>query len=247
MTRTSQRGAFRVLVACVKPFYLVLARPRLEGLENIPSTGGFVMVSNHLTEIDPITVGYTVYRAGVMPRFLAKESLFKVPVMGPLIRKLGQVPVYRGTSRAKDSLEAAAKEINSGGVVILYPEGTLTRDPHMWPMRARSGAARLALQCNVPVVPLAHWGDQEILYRDPSGHRTWSLFPRKTVRVVVGKPIEPHELMVDPTQPIATAGPADYAHGTRVFMSRLTEQLAYLRGEPAPDNVFDPSTPGAQS
>ena len=94
MSRTSQRSTFRLIAAAVIPAYRSLAVPRWRGTENIPASGGFVVVSNHLTEIDPITVAYAVYKAGVMPRFLAKESLFRVPVLGPVLTRIGQVPVY---------------------------------------------------------------------------------------------------------------------------------------------------------
>ena len=157
MSRTSQRSTFRVIAAGVIPVYRALAVPRWRGTENFPDTGGFVVAANHLTELDPIVVAHAVYRAGIMPRFLAKESLFRIPVVGRLLSRIGQVPVYRGTTRAKDSLDAAFTELDSGGAIIVYPEGTITRDPGMWPMRGRTGAARLALQAGVPVVPVAHW------------------------------------------------------------------------------------------
>lgn len=240
MSRTSQRSTYRVLAGIAIPLYRLVAKISWRGTENFPATGGFVVAANHLTEIDPITMAYPVYKSGIMPRFLAKESLFRVPVLGRLLIHIGMVPVYRGTARAKDSLEAAFVELNDGGAILVYPEGTVTRDPRMWPMRARTGAARLSLQGQVPVVPMAHWGDQNVLYRDPQGKRTFNLFPPKKVRVLIGEPLQPQDLMRpgQHTTDHPTADDLNYA--TTVIMDRITSLLSELRGEQAPSDRFDP-------
>lgn len=240
MSRTSQRSTYRVLAGIAIPLYRLVAKISWRGTENFPATGGFVVAANHLTEIDPITVAYPVYKSGIMPRFLAKESLFRVPVLGRLLTHIGMVPVYRGTARAKDSLEAAFVELNDGGAILVYPEGTVTRDPRMWPMRAHTGAARLSLQGQVPVVPMAHWGDQNVLYRDPQGKRTFNLFPPKKVRVLIGEPLQPQDLMRpgQHTTDHPTADDLNYA--TTVIMDRITSLLSELRGEQAPSDRFDP-------
>ncbi|WP_330446899.1 1-acyl-sn-glycerol-3-phosphate acyltransferase [Kocuria rhizophila] len=240
MSRTSQRSTFRVIAAMVIPVYRCLATPRWRGTENVPASGGFVVVANHLTEIDPITVAYPVYKAGVMPRFLAKESLFRGPVLGALLRRIGQVPVYRGTSRAKDSLTAAFEELRSGGAIIVYPEGTITRDPRMWPMRGRTGAARLALQAGVPVVPVAHWGDQEILYRDPQGKRTVDLFPPKRVHGIIGAPLDAEDLVPGGLRHPGHPSSEELALATSAIMDAVAGLLGELRGEPAPRELMDP-------
>ncbi|RKQ36609.1 lysophospholipid acyltransferase family protein [Kocuria tytonis] len=247
MSRTSQRSTFRVLAGMVIPVYRALAVPRWRGLENLPDSGGFVVVANHLTELDPITVAYPVYKAGIMPRFLAKESLFRIPVVGHLLGRIGQVPVYRGTSRAKDSLDAAFQELADGGAIIVYPEGTITRDPTMWPMRGRTGAARLALQADVPVVPVAHWGDQEILYRDPQGHRTVHLWPRSTVHVAVGEPVHARDLVPGGIRQPGRPTAEELARATDTIMGAITDLLSQLRGEPAPAHRFDPRGGAAAS
>ena len=246
MSRTSQRRVFRVLAGMVIPVYRALAVPRWSGQENFPAQGGFVVVANHLTEIDPITVAYPVYKAGIMPRFLAKESLFRVPVMGSVIRRTGQVPVYRGTSRAKDSLVAARAELDSGGAIIVYPEGTITRDPGMWPMRGRTGAARLALETGVPVVPMAHWGDQEILYRDPQGHRTFSAWPPKRVTGVIGEPLRAEDLVPGGLVRSGHPSPEELGRATEVIMAAVTRLTGELRGETPPPEPFDPRRGAAQ-
>lgn len=246
MSRTSQRSVFRLLAAVVIPIYRSLAVPRWSGQENFPAEGGFVVVSNHVTEIDPITVAYSVYKAGIMPRFLAKESLFRVPVVGTVLKRTGQVPVYRGSTRAKDSLVAARAELDSGGAIIVYPEGTITRDPHMWPMRGRTGAARLALETGVPVVPMAHWGDQEILYRDPQGHRTFSAWPPKRVTGTIGAPLHPEDLVPGGLARPGHPSPEELAHATEVLMAAVTRLTGELRGETPPSEPFDPRRDAAQ-
>ena len=243
MSRTSQRSTYRVLAGIAIPVYRLVAKISWRGTENFPAAGGFVVAANHLTEIDPITVAYPVYKSGIMPRFLAKESLFRIPVFGRLISHIGMVPVYRGTTRAKDSLEAAFTELEDGGAILVYPEGTVTRDPRMWPMRAHTGAARLSLQGQVPVVPMAHWGDQDILYRDPQGHRTWNLFPPKRVHALIGQPLQPRDLLRPGRTTSDPVTAEDLTHATTVIMDRITELLAELRAEQPPAERFDPRAP----
>lgn len=240
MSRTSQRSTYRVLAGIAIPLYRLVAKISWRGTENFPDSGGFVVAANHLTEIDPITVAYPVYKSGIMPRFLAKESLFRVPVIGRLLTHIGMVPVYRGTTRAKDSLEAAFIELNDGGAILVYPEGTVTRDPRMWPMRAHTGASRLSLQGQVPVVPMAHWGDQEVLYRDPQGKRTFNLFPPKKVRVLIGEPLLPQDLMRPGKHSTDQPTADDLNYATTVIMERITDLLAELRAEVAPADRFNP-------
>ncbi|MGO2807066.1 MAG: lysophospholipid acyltransferase family protein, partial [Glutamicibacter arilaitensis] len=127
-----------------------------KGFETLPQ-GGYILCPNHLTEIDPLVVGHAIYSNGRLPRWLAKESLFNVPVLGWMLRETGQVPVARSATSAGESLKAAKRVLDAGGVIVIYPEGTLTRDPNLWPMVGRTGAARLALQTGAPVVPMAHW------------------------------------------------------------------------------------------
>lgn len=246
MSRTSKRPLFAVVAGVLGPLYRVAAAAQWHGIENLPASGGFVIAPNHLTELDPVTVGYPVYRAGIMPRFLAKESLFRVPVVGALLRGMGHVPVYRWGPRAKDSLEAAFAELADGGVIVVYPEGTVTRDPEMWPMRAHTGAARLALGAGVPVIPVGHWGDQDILYRDPDRHRTWSVFPRKQVGVRFGRPLWPRDLLPGGSEATPRPSAEQLNHATTVIMDRITDLVADLRGQRPPATRFDPRTRGVR-
>ncbi|HST72899.1 MULTISPECIES: lysophospholipid acyltransferase family protein [Kocuria] len=241
MSRTSDRSLFRVLAGVVKPVYRLVARISWTGEEHFPAEGGFVVVANHLTELDPLTLALTLYDNGIMPRFLAKESLFRAPVLGTVLRATGQVPVLRGTADAAAALTAARAELESGGAVVVYPEGTLTLDPEQWPMAGRTGAARLALATGLPVVPVAHWGDQEVLGRDPSGKRSVRLFPRREVRVRIGPPVDlsPWRDDVPELEHPAGTDRARLEDATEAIMRAVTAELAVLRGAEAPPRPWD--------
>ncbi|GAA1766942.1 lysophospholipid acyltransferase family protein [Kocuria aegyptia] len=242
MSRTSNRRLFRVLAGAVKPAYRLVARLRWTGERHLPPGGGFIVVPNHLTELDPLTVAITLYDNGIMPRFLAKESLFRAPGVGAVLRATGQVPVLRGTADAAAALTAARAELASGGAVVIYPEGTLTHDPDRWPMTGHTGAVRLALATGVPVVPVAHWGDQEILDHDRStGRRTVSLFPRKDVRVRIGPPVDLspwRDDVPDLTRPVGRHA-ARLEEATDAVMHAVARELAVLRGTDAPAALRD--------
>ncbi len=213
----------------------LLMRKQWEGLENLPRDTGFIACPNHVTEIDPVVVGHFFYNQKIMPRYLAKASLFKVPVLGAALRATDQVPVERITSGASASLKNARTVIDAGGALIVYPEGTLTRDPELWPMRGRTGAARLALQTGAPVVPVAHWGAEAVL---PRYSKRIHVFPRKTVRIRVGKPVDLSDLRGLPM----TKSLLDTA--TERIMDSLTAEVAQLRNETPPAKRWDPALKG---
>ena len=220
----------------LKPLVWRLTDVTVHGVANLDSLdGAYIVVANHVTEVDPLTVAYPVYRSGTIPRFLAKESLFRVPVLGALLRATAQIPVYRGSMDANRSLKAARAVVDAGGAVIIYPEGTLTRDPDLWPMAGRTGAARLALATGAPVIPVAHWGDQELLPPHASRPR---LLPRKSVRTLIGAPLELSDLVgEDRTQHVDRAV---LTETTERMMSAITQLLEQLRGESAPPGRWDP-------
>lgn len=225
---------FNVLGTIVRPLMNSLMGKTWKGFENLPS-GGYILCPNHLTEIDPLVVGHAVYSNGRLPRWMAKESLFKPPVLGWIMRSTGQVPVARSAAGAGDSLKAAKKVLDAGGVLVIYPEGTLTRDPELWPMVGRTGAARLALQTGAPVVPMAHWGDQELL---PRYSKKMYLFPRKHVTVSVGPAVDLDDLRSGPrTRKVLE-------EATERIMGSITELQAELRQETPPEKLWDPSEHG---
>lgn len=225
---------FSVLAGIVRSGMNLLIGKTWKGFENLPD-GGYILCPNHLTEIDPLVVGHAIYSNGRLPRWMAKESLFRVPVLGWFLRETGQVPVARNASGASESLAAAKKVLDAGGVLVVYPEGTLTRDPNLWPMVGRTGAARLALQTGAPVVPMAHWGDQELL---PRYAKKLRIFPRKHVTVQLGAPIDLSDLREGPrTRRVLQ-------EATDRIMRSVTELQAELRGETPPTELWDPSAHG---
>ena len=229
------RVAFALLANTMRPVMNLLLSKRWEGLENLPRDTGFIACPNHVTEIDPVVVGHFFYNQKIMPHYLAKASLFKVPVFGAALRATNQVPVERVTTGAAASLDSARTVIDTGGALIVYPEGTLTRDPDLWPMRGRTGAARLALQTGAPVIPVAHWGAEALV---PRYSKRLRLFPRKRVRLRVGAPVDLSDLRGQPM----TKALLDTA--TERIMDSLTEMVADLRNEKPPATRWDPAIKG---
>lgn len=200
--------------------------------ELLPRTGGLVIVANHISNVDPLALGQFVAFSGRWPRFLGKMSVFKVPIVGRIIRACGQIPVERDTGRSRDALVTARAAIEAGRAVVVYPEGTITYDPDLWPMRGKTGAARLALETSCPVIPVGQWGAQEIMYGRQ--RHLPKLLPRKTLRLAVGEPVELDDLR---TAPITAAS---LTEATERIMAAITALVAELRGEPAPAQRLDP-------
>ncbi len=231
--KSEKTPVFRVLAALVLPFMYLIARYRVEDGDKLPKQGAFILSPNHYSEIDPVVVGIFVWRLGRAPRYLAKASLFKVPVLGWFLRKSGQIPVERaGAVRGSDPLAAAKKLAESGRAVIIYPEGSLTRDPDLWPMRGKSGAVRMALEAGVPLIPMAHWGTQAVM---PRYGKRISVFPPKTIHAKIGDPVD---LSAFAGRKIDSA---TLNEATAVLMRDIAALLADLRGEPAPTVLWDPS------
>lgn len=227
-------SVFWLLALVVVPLVGFLAKIRIVGGDKLPREGAYVLAPNHYTEVDPLIVAVTVWRLGRAPRFMVKASLFKVPVLGAALRATGMVPVQRQASGTgtRDALGASETLAERGLGVIVYPEGTLTRDPDLWPMRGKTGAVRLALQADAPLVPMVHWGAQQIMGRYSKGLSLWP--PRKRVTVVVGDPIDLSDLRERAHESSALI------EGTTRLMNALADMLAEVRGEPAPAERWDP-------
>ncbi len=177
----------RTTVILVKPVLLVMTKRDWSGMDRIPPEGGVIFAANHMSEFDPFVVAHYVLDSGRWPQFLAKSSLFRIPVVGPLLRAVKQTPVDRGTVDASKALDAAVAEVKSGRGLIIYPEGTTPKKGDLWPQRGKTGIARLFLATGAPVVPIATWGAQEVF--DPRT-RKFRPLPRKHVTVVGGAPID---------------------------------------------------------
>jgi 1-acyl-sn-glycerol-3-phosphate acyltransferase len=161
-----------------------------------------------------------------VPRFLAKESVANAPIFGKLFLGSGGIPVYRGSASAGDSLRAAHQALREGKIVVIYPEGSITRDPAGWPKRSFTGAARLALENDMPLIPIARWGTNLIF----DGYaKKLKPFPRKTVTHLVGRPLELSEYRGAPARSAALLREV-----TDVMMDEVTALLAEIRQEPPP-------------
>jgi 1-acyl-sn-glycerol-3-phosphate acyltransferase len=197
-----------------------------------------ILAANHLSYFDVLALSLFTDRAGRYPVFLAKSSLFSIKVLGPILRKLGQLPVYRGQTDAALVLRDAEQGLRDGACILFYPESTVTRDPEQWPMVAKSGVARLALATGVPVIPAAHWGAQRIL---PYGSVIPKIIPRKRVQVLAGPPVDLSEFQ---NQPMTTAV---LREATAKIMADITGLLAEIRHEEPPATVFHPAVARRQA
>lgn len=200
----------------------------------LPRTGPFILTPNHYSDIDPVVVGFGVWKLGRAPRFMAKASLFKIPVVGWFLRRSGQIPVERGRGHGNSkraALEAAQTLVDHGRGVIVYPEGTLTREPNGWPMRGKSGAIRLALAGDIPIIPVATTGADRLV---PRFQKKFRFRLRTPIVMRVGEPISVREL-VGERDDRATIDAA-----TAQVMREITKLLEQIRGETAPAELYDP-------
>ena len=215
----------RFVVILVKSVLTPLTRRTWTGQEHIPPTGGVILTPNHLSHADPLIMAHFVYDAHRWPRFLGKASVFKVPVIGKLILRVQQIPVERGGVDAARSLEALTQALKDGGAVIIYPEGTTTREPDLWPMRGKTGAARLALATGAPVIPIAQWGAQRFYDTRTKKVR---VRPRTPITVAAGPPVDLSRWAgAEPTR-------ATLDEMTDEIMLRVRDLLAGVRGETPP-------------
>ncbi len=219
-----------VVVGILRPLLFNLLKRDWKGQDNIPREGGVIIAPNHLSESDPLVMAHFVHAAGRFPVYLAKDSVFRSRVVGHILRRTGQIPVYRDRTDAGLALRDAEKGLRAGECVIFYPEGTCTRDPALWPMTGKTGAARVALATGVPVIPVAHWGAQELL---PYGTKRFRPFPRKVMHVVAGPPVDLSAYEGRPLDAETLSG------ATAEIMRAIAVLLGGLRGETPPERLYD--------
>lgn len=234
-TPPKPRPAYRFLAGAVRPVVKAVTKREWAGHEQFPREGGFVVCPNHLSHVDVFALAHFVYDSGREPYFLGKRSVFRIPIVGRVFSRAGMIPVDRESGQATHAYRAAVEAVRGGKCVAIYPEGTLTRDPALWPMTGKTGAARIALETRCPVIPVAQWGPQEIMGRY---QRNFRLFPRKVMRVRAGGPVDLSDLY---DQPISGAV---LREATERIMAAITRELEILRGEPAPVLRFDPRSKG---
>lgn len=218
----------------IEPMMAVWTKREREGLEilqrDYPPSDGIIVAPNHLSWVDPLNLCHVLWDGGRPPRFMAKDKLFRLPVLGPVMGNAGQIPVYRQSRDPASALRGAAEAIKAGECVVIYPEGTMTRDPDYWPMMGRPGAAILALTTGAPVIPIAQWGPQQIMgaYKNE-----FHAFPRKTLRTVIGEPVDLDDLRgQELTRQIL-------AQATARIIAQITHLLEQIRGEQAPEKRLD--------
>lgn len=218
--------AYLVLTPYMRPF----VRLHVDGWENLPQEGAIV-VSNHVSDFDPLNIGYVYGIRGREVHFLAKAELFKIPLLGRLLRAWGMIPVVRKAGQGAKSLELSQAALDSGQTICIFFEGTITRDPGYWPMKGKTGAARLALDTGAPLVPMVQWGTQNVIERYSPRLRL-----RKTdVYVSIKPPMDLSDVTADSSDREAVQ------EVTRRLQTAMTRALEEVRGEPAPAEVFDPA------
>jgi 1-acyl-sn-glycerol-3-phosphate acyltransferase len=231
VTRRNQEPWYAFAALVLRPVLTAVTRRDWTHADRLPAEGGLVVVPNHISHVDPLVVAHYLYDNGRLPRFLAKSSLFEVFFVRGVLRGARQIPVYRESREAGDAFRAAVQAVRDGECVVVYAEGTLTRDPDLWPMAGKTGAARIALATGCPVLPMAAWGPQNLLA--PYG-KVPHLFPRTTMQVTLGPPVDLSDLNDQPDDPQTLLIATDR------IMAAVTELVAELRGEPAPRARLDP-------
>jgi 1-acyl-sn-glycerol-3-phosphate acyltransferase len=224
---------YRTMASIARPIVWVLFRRDWAGARHIPADGGFIAAVNHNSYVDPLAYGYFQYTTGRPPRFFAKQALFK-GTFGRLLHAMKHIPVARGGAGALAALAAAATAVRAGEGVVFYPEGTLTRDPDMWPMSGKTGIARVALETGCPVIPVAQWGANLLL---PPYGKMGRVFPRRTHQVLVGPPVDLSRFAG------REPGPEVWREATEEIMAAITSLLSEIRGIPAPTAPVAPQSP----
>jgi 1-acyl-sn-glycerol-3-phosphate acyltransferase len=202
--------------------------------------GPLILAGNHIATFDPIIFTAASRVRRVSARMMATGGLFRAPIVGPLMRAAGHIPVDRGRDTIANAVPDAAEALQAGSVIFIYPEGRIGLDPAMWPERAKTGLARLALATGATVVPVAIWGTHEVIayHGWPAMIRTLvrSMIRRPVVRVHFGPPVDLSDLRY------GAVGHAQKA--TDRIMDAITTALAPLRrDEPRLPRYIDPTRP----
>jgi 1-acyl-sn-glycerol-3-phosphate acyltransferase len=235
------RGWRALTIVVVPPVMRALLSEHWLGRQHVPRQGGLIVAANHISEADPLALCHYLHASGRYPVFLAKASLFGNRLVGGAVRGTGQIPVQRGGATAADSLKSAEDALAAGQCLVIYPEGTCTRDPDLWPMTGQTGAARLALATGTPVVPLASWGAHKLLPypKGDKGGLAGTLkpgfhpFPRKKVQVIAGDRVDLSRYEGQPlTADLLRAATTD-------IMRAIATLVGELRNEEPPAELYD--------
>ncbi|MCX4470414.1 1-acyl-sn-glycerol-3-phosphate acyltransferase [Micromonospora sp. NBC_01655] len=173
-----------VITAAKTMFRVLDLRLKVEGSHHVPRTGGAVMASNHVSYLDFIFCGFGAHPSRRLVRFMAKHEVFAHKISGPLMRGMKHIPVNRRAGAA--SYNAAVDALRGGEVVGVFPEATISRSFTVKDLK--NGAARMAQDAGVPLLPIALWGTQRLWTKG----RPRTLTRRHTpITILVGEPIDP--------------------------------------------------------
>ncbi len=179
------------------PIYKLMFFFKVNGKENVPKKGAYIICSNHLSNHDPIMLGVSLRR---QIYYMAKAELFKNPIGGQIIRWLGAFPVQRGAGDGK-AINEAEEVVKKGRLLGIFIEGTRSKTGEF--LRPKSGAAMVAQQMNVPVIPVC------ITPKD----KKYKIFKRVTVSI--GKPMTPQELGLN------KGSPEEFRNAGRMIMDEI--------------------------
>jgi putative phosphoserine phosphatase/1-acylglycerol-3-phosphate O-acyltransferase len=174
----------------VRPELFPYARFDIDGVDNIPDEGPFILASNHRSYFDVAAIALVVQKKGRPTRFIGKKEIFEAPVVGQIARALGGIPVERGGA-ASDALVPAERVLRAGEGLALLPQGTIPRGKAFFDpvLRGKTGAARLAAATGAPVIPVGLWNTEAVWPRSSVLPKVTRLLGAPTVRVRVGRPV----------------------------------------------------------
>lgn len=222
----------RLCVVILYPIDGLLFRLRWRHLDRMPapSKGGVIVAVNHIGQIDTVLMARVIWQSGRIPRFMIKSGVFGWPIAGRMMTGAGQIPVHRGTADAAQSLREAVTALERGESVIIYPEGSTTKDPTRWPMQGKTGIGRLVLLApEIPVVPIGQWGVQRM-----GGLSVKRLGRRRVHQISVGEPLDLSRYRdAQPSQTVQR-------QITDEIMGAVRDQVGELRGETPPQEFFVP-------
>lgn len=224
-------GWIRFSESIMFPLTRVLGRRSFEGLEHLQIPGPVLVVANHISQLDPIYTSVFLRKSGRIPHIMAKASLWRIPVIGKVFSGTGQIPVERGGGHGQVGLEAAINSLRTGHMVLIYPDGTVTRDPQRWPMKPRPGVAAMALAGDFPVIPVVHWGTQDVYV--PYTRGGFHPLPRKDIRVVAGPAIDLSDYR---GRPVDARMIRDVSY---VIQGAVRDLLGQVRGKNPPTEFYD--------
>ena len=216
------------IIATAKTLFRLLGiRFQMHGTENVPRTGGALLAFNHVSYIDFVLGGLAAQPSGRLVRFMAKREVFDHAIGGPVMRSMHHIAVDRADGAG--SMDEALRYLESGEVVGIFPEATISRSFEVKDLK--SGAARIAAQAGVPLIPVALWGTQRMMTKDHPRD-----FARgKTIGIRVGEPMYP-----DGADPVA-----DTAELRRRLSALVEEAIdAYPADEQPPGSWWLPASRG---